>query len=247
MSNSCHTPCLAGSALRQCYVEFVQAGLELFAGIIFVIGSVCLLPPYCRNVNLFVSGCVLFVVGALIYVGLSGFTLLESYRQRSVISGAKITEHTLFFVGSLIFVYGTFLFWPEKGRLYTYAEAFHKLSIVQAYGLMVPELEATVLFIIGSAIFAFAAFVGALSLGPEDTEENKMHLCISILNFVGSLLFVVGSIPYLPHLKCTDDEVAVGAWCYVVGSILFCSGGVTGLVKSWKRWHGELRSDKEMI
>lgn len=216
------------------HIELGQAFLEIAAGIIFIVGSICFLPEYTRNVNVFVLGCALFIIGACVYVGLSGLTLLDALKKD--LSRPKICEHFLFFVGSLIFVYGTILFWPHKSASHVYVAGLKELSLVQYYDLMVPELEATILFMIGSAAFALAAVISALTTDPED-HEDKLVLTNAICNVIASLLFVIGSVPYLPPLKCNDYQVGIGAWCYIIGSVIFLGGGFATLGHVWLR-HG---------
>jgi hypothetical protein len=219
---------------REGYAELVSGSLEVLAGIIFVFGSVCFLPQYTRNINVFVLGCLLFIVGACIYVGLSGFALLDAVHKG--VSRSKLFEHFLFFIGSIIFVYGTILFWPESSNTHVYVEALKEMSIVQYYDLMLPELEATVLFMIGSAIFALAAVLDVLGSGPADEPENQMQSLYAICHLLAGLLYVIGSVPYLPPLQCTDYQVGIGAWCFIVGSVIFMLSGITGLKRTWGKF-----------
>jgi hypothetical protein len=219
---------------REGMTELVSGSLEVLAGLIFVVGSVCFLPQYTRNINVFVFGCLQFIVGGCIYVGLSGFALLDAVHKG--VSRSKLFEHFLFFIGSIIFVYGTILFWPESSDMHVYVEALKEMSIVQYYDLMLPELEATVLFMIGSAIFALAAVLKVLGSGPEDDPDNQIDSLYCICHLLAGLLFVIGSVPYLPPLQCTDYQVGVGACCFIVGSVIFMLSGVTGLKRSWGKF-----------
>jgi hypothetical protein len=212
----------------------VTGACEVLAGIIFIIGSVCFLPEYTRDINVFVLGCLLFIIGAGIYVGLSGFALLDAVHKG--VSRSKLSLHFLVFIGSIIFVYGTILFWPEQSDMHKYLVRVKEISIVQYYDLMLPELEATVLFMIGSAVFALAAVLNVLGSGPEDLPENQIHTLYAICHLLASLLFVIGSVPYLPPLQCSDYQVGIGAWCFIVGSVIFMLSGVAGLKKSWVKW-----------
>lgn len=247
-SSSMHSPSAKssheqGSGMKEGMKELLQGCLEVTAGVIFIVGSVCFLPEYTRDVNIFVAGCLLFIIGAAIYVGLSGFTLLHAISQKE--SRAKIYEHILFFVGSIIFVWGTILFWPHNAASHHYVEGLKEMSLVQYYDLMLPELEATILFIIGAAFFGLAAVINVLTATPEE-EGDALHLGIQICNFVASLLFVIGSIPYLPPLKCTDYQVGVGAWCFIIGSVIFLFGGIGGLGRTWSRWGQKVMQSRRM-
>lgn len=214
--------------------ELVSGICEVLAGVIFIVGSICFLPEYTRNINVFVLGCLLFIVGAGIYVGLSGFALLDAMHKG--VSRSKLFEHFLLFIGSIIFVYGTILFWPHESEHHKYVAGLKELSIVQYYDLMLPELEATVLFMIGSAIFAFVSVLNVLASGPEDLPENQIHSLYAICQLLASILFVIGSVPYLPPLQCTDYQVGIGAWCFIVGSVIFMLSGVAGLSRTWSKW-----------
>jgi hypothetical protein len=221
--------------------ELVTGMCEVLAGLIFIVGSVCFLPEYTRNINVFVLGCLLFIVGAGIYVGLSGFTLMNAMNKG--VSRSKLFEHFLLFIGSIIFVYGTILFWPQESELHKYVFQLKEMSIVQYYDLMLPELEATVLFMIGSAVFALAAVLNVLGSGREDLPENQIHSVYAICHLLASMLFVIGCVPYLPPLQCTDFQVGVGAWCFIVGSVIFMLSGIAGLKRTWSKW-GHLYQDR---
>lgn len=227
-------PTETDSKKQEAMAELVSGSLEVLAGVIFIIGSVCFLPQYTRNVNVFVLGCLLFIVGAAIYVGISGVALMDAVHKGK--SRSKLFEDFLFFIGSLIFVYGTILFWPETSDTHKYVEALKEMSLVQYYDLMLPELEATVLFMIGSAIFALAGVLKVLGSGPEEDPKNQVQSVYAICHLFAGLLYVIGSVPYLPPLQCTDYQVGVGAWCFIVGSVIFMLSGVTGLKMTWDKW-----------
>jgi len=220
----------------------VTGACEVLAGIIFIIGSVCFLPEYTRDINVFVLGCLLFIIGAGIFVALSGFALLDAVHKG--VDRSQLFLHFLVFIGSIIFVYGTILFWPEQSDLHKYVIRVKEISIVQYYDLMLPELEATVLFMIGSAVFALAAVLKVLGSGPEDCQENQIHTIYAICQLLANLLFVIGSVPYLPPLQCSDYQVGIGAVCFIIGSVIFMLSGIAALKKSWVKWghiyHGRL-------
>merc|ERR1719473_715343 len=105
------------------------------------------------------------------------------------------------------------------------------MSLGVYFNLFSPEFEGSPLFVLGSLVFAAAAFVNGLSQRSFDTTKNKMLTATTSLYMMGSLLFVMGSVAFLPNLGCNETMVAIGAWNFVVGSLFFLVGG---LVSMWR-------------
>lgn len=207
-------------AACSCVVEIV----DILAGLIFLVGSVCFLPVYSHELDVFLAGCALYVVGAVIYMILSTFTLVEAIREEGSYYTLEAYENSLYFLGSLIFLIGTILYWPSEAH-YKSVEYMKELSLGAYFNWFSPEFEGTLLFIIGSVIFAFAAFVNGLNQRPHDSLSSRMLVATTSLYMGGSLLFVMGSVAFLPELGCNEQMVTIGAWCYIVGSLFYIIGG----------------------
>jgi len=98
---------------------------------------------------------------------------------------------------------------------------------------MSPEFEGTILFVVGSLFFCFAAFANALNQRKFEESVAVLLTAITSLYMAGSLLFVMGSIAFLPNLGCNEQMLTIGAWCFIVGSGFF----VIGAVLSFWRTH----------
>lgn len=209
--------------------------LEVFdiaAAIIFIIGSVCFHPAYAKDLDVFVAGCVLFVVGAVIYVVICSFTLFEAVQEKGAVSW-EAGENWMYFIGSWIFLIGTFLYWPKDAHHVT-IEKMQEYSLGQYFNLLEPEFEGSILFIIGSVMFAFAAFFNAMHQKKFDEWTGKMLSGITSLYMGGALLFCMGSVAFLPGLGCNEQMVTIGAWAFIIGSVLYFIGAVMGM---WRTLH----------
>mmetsp|Transcript_13465 Transcript_13465/g.30549 ORF Transcript_13465/g.30549 Transcript_13465/m.30549 type:complete len:262 (+) Transcript_13465:205-990(+) len=201
--------------------------LDVLAGLIFIVGSICFLPEYAHDVSTFINGCALFVVGAIIFMFISSLTSWEAIRHCGCKS-LETFENMLYLVGSAFFLIGTLLYWPDKAHTYG-IESLKSMSLGVYFNLFSPVFEGTVLFIVGSLLFALAAFVNGLNLNDEDTTSRQLLTVTTTSYLIGSILFIVGSIALLPTLGGTDEMEASGAWCFILGSILYVIGSSVSL------------------
>lgn len=201
--------------------------LDIVSGIIFVIGSVCFLPPYSNDLRVFLIGCQLFVTGSCFYVVICGCTLAEAMHEKGLVT-FETAENAFYLLGSWLFLVGTFLYWPAEAH-YKYVEGVKDLSLGQIFNLFEPEFEGTILFIVGSVLFAFAAFFNALNQRSFDTWAARLMTATTSLYMGGSLLFGMGSVAFLPHLGCNEQMLKIGAWAFIVGSLLYLIGGCLSL------------------
>jgi len=215
---------------------------DILAGLIFVGGSICFLPTFSHNLQVFLTGCFLFFLGSIIYLFISCFTYSEAVAEKGALS-LEATENGLYWWGSLIFTVGTILYWPEEAQ-YRQIERLKDMSLGVYFNLFSPEFEGSLLFVLGSLVFAAAAFVNGLSQRSFDTTKNKMLTATTSLYMMGSLLFVMGSVAFLPNLGCNDTMVAIGAWCFIVGSMFYVIGGVISLVRTLKQIRDEPELEK---
>jgi len=203
---------------------------EIIAAIIFVLGSVCFLPSYAQDLNIFLAGCALFIVGAIIYALVCHVCHFEAVVENGPFS-YEAQEHALYTIGSWIFLVGTILYWPEEAHHKT-IEALQGCSLGQYYNLFTPEFEGTVLFIVGSVLFFFASVINALNQKRYDEDVNQMLVAINAFQAAGSVLFVVGSVLFLPDLGCAVLWLSIGAWCFIIGSALFLVASVMSFCRT---------------
>jgi len=210
----------------------VLEAFEILAGLIFVAGSICFLPSYSHSLDVFLLGCLLFVLGSLIYVAICSFTLAEAVRFEGWWS-AEAAENGLYTLGSWVFLVGTFLYWPPEAH-YEHIGWFQgTLSLSSYFNTFSVEFEGTVLFIIGSLLFVIAAFINGLNQrGPFESVRSRLLTATTSLYMAGGLLFVMGSVAFLPNLGCGETMEALGAWMFIVGSAFFVFGGVVNGVRT---------------
>jgi len=206
---------------------FVLEALDITAGIIFVVGSVCFLPPYSDNLDVFLAGCILFVIGGLLYLIICACAFFEALSLKGL-QTLEASENGLYLFGSWLFLVGTILYWPAEAH-YRHIDKLQEMSLGQYFNLFDPEFEGTLLFIIGSVMFAFAAFFNALNQREFDEWTSKLLSAITSLYLGGSLLFAMGSVAFLPNMGCSKQMQQIGAWLFIIGSVLFVIGGCLSL------------------
>ena len=85
-------------------------------------------------------------------------------------------------------------------------------------------------FIAGSVLLTLGACVNVLQIVRADSRITLQLMNLTAVTFVvGSVLFIVASVPYLWHLNSAGDRTTLFgflAWQYVVGSGLFLLGGL---------------------
>lgn len=209
---------------------YLIEALDISAGLIFVVGSVCFLPPYSHNLNVFLWGCALYIVGSLIFVLICTYAMVEAIIEKGIIS-LECLENALYMLASWIFAWGTVLYWPAEAH-HEEIEAMQECSLGQYYNMFSPEFEGTLLFIAGSLMFAFAAFTNALNQRRFEETPSKMLTATTSLYMCGSLLFVMGSVAFLPDMGCKEAMIKIGAWCFIIGSIFFVIGGCISLART---------------
>jgi len=208
---------------------YIVEVIDICSGLIILIGSACFLPSFSSDRDIFIAGCVLFVLGTTGYLGLSIFALAEALYSKGIES-LEACENSLYVAGAILFNAGTILYWPEESD-WNYTLAMQDLSPGQFFNWFSPEFEGTVLFIMGSLFFAMASYVNGLSQTGFDTPVKKMLTASTTCYMVGALLFVMGSVAWLPELGCGDRMEAFGAIMYVIGSLLYVIGSVISVIR----------------
>lgn len=194
----------------------------LAADITFVVGSICFLPEFSRDLDVFLIGCMLFVVGCGVYVVITSITFIESLHQKGLFC-FEAFEHLLYLIGSWLYLVGSVLYWPSEAE-YEHVEWMKGMAPGVYFNLMSPEFEGSILFILGSVLFVIAAFVNGLSIRGFDTYQQQLVTAITSMYMLGSLFFVMGSVAFLPELGCNETMMTYGCWAFIIGSILFVAG-----------------------
>mmetsp|Transcript_86481 Transcript_86481/g.201230 ORF Transcript_86481/g.201230 Transcript_86481/m.201230 type:complete len:254 (+) Transcript_86481:69-830(+) len=198
---------------------------DIIAAVIFVVASVCFLPSYSMQAQTYFLGCNLFLLGSIIYCFICTFTFSEALATKGI-SAFEVWENGLYLLGSLLFLFGSVMYLPLE------EQDVHNMSLGQicdTFNILGNQWLGTILFIIGSVLFVFAAFTNLLNQPKSDGWSSKMLSVVTSFYMGGSLLFTLGSTAFLPHLGCGENMVTLGAWCWIVGSVLFLLGGVTSL------------------
>lgn len=204
--------------------------VDIISGLIILIGSACFLPSFSRDQEIFITGCVLFVMGTTGYLVISIWGMAESIYENGIES-LEACENALYVAGALLFNAGTILYWPEEAN-WPITLASKELSPGQFFNWFSPEFEGTVLFIIGSIFFAMAAYVNGLNQRGFDTPIKKMLTAATTCYMVGALLLIMGSVAWLPELGCGQRMEEFGAVMYVIGSLAYVIGGVISLIRT---------------
>lgn len=216
---------------RDAVCAYTLEFLDIFGCLAFLVGSICFLPCFSSDLHVFLVGCALFIVGSVVFFGICCFCQGEVMRSKGLIS-FEACENALYLIGSCVFVAGTVLYWPPEAHHANVNWLVRSLSLGVYFNLFTPEFEGTMLFIFGSVLFALAAFVNGLDQRAFSTVANQMLTATTSLYMGGSLLFVMGSVAFLPDLGCNERMFWLGAWCYVVGSSLYLLGSMISLLRT---------------
>jgi len=214
------------------WFEGYLSGLYICAGLFFVVGSVCFLPA-CEAC--YREGVWLYFLGGLIYLKTAIFDLEEAY---NVGAAFEVAMNWLYVAGTAFYLVATFLYAP--------------LVAEDVVGEHRSELWGALGFIVGSVFFVFACFLNGAHAGDvfndlEDDDDDVedapfkrsavlfqakvLVLATTNCTMLGALLFLVGSVFYLPIIGCSNETVLIGTWCYLVGSLLFTCAGVLPVIR----------------
>ena len=191
--------------------ENVNAILYKVGGVSFIVGSVFFFPGFGAYEDV---GAWIFFAGSLLYLIVTGHDMAEVIRHRNAQMGRtqaedlEIVAAVSYLLGTILFTIGSIFFLSEVG-----------LFVAGAW-----------LFILGSVLFTLGACVNVLQI----VEAHSM-LALQLMNLtaiafaVGSVLFLVASVPYLWHVESAADRSTLYtflAWQYLTGSVLFLLGAV---------------------
>lgn len=217
---------------RSAYVIDV---FDIIGGICFIWGSFDFLPAYSWDPEVLQHGCLLFIVGASIHLCICFYCMSEAMEKVGM-WGFETWQNALYVAGCLLFLVGSVLYWPPLSAADP-VESKLFLSGAKHDGVGLPvymnhyhrPFEGTVLFIIGSFLYAFAAFVNGLNLHEFHDFTTQLLTATTSTYMVGSLLFVAGSVAFLPNYGCNANMESLGGYCYIWGSALFTFGGCISL------------------
>lgn len=191
--------------------ETVNAVLYKFGGLLFIIGSICFFPKFEAYGDL---GAWIFFFGSLVYLVVTVHDLLE-VRRHWVTEGNHSWETFFEYAAALSYAWGTILF--------TVGSVFF-LSVVGWF------YAGAWTFVIGSLLFIVGACINVLQIVHASSVVTLQLMNLTAVSFVvGSVLFMVASVPYLWNVETPSDRItlyAFLAWQYVIGSVLFFLGGV---------------------
>jgi len=232
-------PTFASGGLKQHrFSAYAIEILDVIAALMFVPGSVCFLPQFSRQEGYLLLGCRIFVVASIIYCAICLLALGEAMSLKGHAS-FEVWENTLYLAGSLAYLGGSVLYIPVAPTsmlqaLWNLGHAMPMMSLADLCDSLDGghQLAGTILFIIGSVLFALAAFTNALNIRKFDDLSSKLLTTTTTSYLIGSLLFAMGSISFIPHLGCGESMVALGAWNFIVGSFFFLTGSVVSLART---------------
>lgn len=197
--------------ISQFKLELFNAILYMIGGITFIIGSVFFLPRYEALLDV---GAWIFFGGSLVYLVVTGQDLWESSKYLRSQSFLSVWDW-LEFLAANVYVAGTVLF--IVGSLFFLSQI--DMIVVGSW-----------CFIIGSFLFLIGACINIIEIAKAKTLVKLQLLNITAIAFaLGSMLFLVASIPYLWQPINLEEQwllFSYVAWEYIVGSVLFFLGGV---------------------
>lgn len=212
------------------WLAYSLEAVDIVGAVLFIVGSVCFLPPYSHDMEVFLAGCIIYVVGSALYLIVCMFSMLEAYIEKGPES-MEFYEHLMYVIGSWVFFVGTVFYWPEEAHHHT-VQYVQQCSLAQYFNLLSPEFEGTLLFIAGSVLYAMAAFTNALNQRMSDDRASRLLTLVTCSYMIGSILFIVGSVAFLPEIGCGIALVSVGAWTFIIGSAFFLLGSLVSLYRT---------------
>ncbi len=199
--------------------ESVSSTVYLVGGVLFIIGSIFFFPQYKSLADL---GAWIFVVGSLLYLFVTLHDLLESIRYYRSKQKATVWSR-LEFLAANVYVWGTVFFLVGS------------VFFLSQFGWFVAGGWC---FVIGSLLFLIGACINVMQIVQAGSIITLQLLNATAIAFlVGSVLFLVASIPYMWQLVDQQDQrelFTYTAWEYVVGSILFLLGGVFNYFRAYR-------------
>ncbi len=191
--------------------ELINAILYIVGGFTFIMGSIFFLPKYDSLSDI---GAWIFFWGSLVYLIVTGSDLWEAatylrYRKmRTIWNWLEFVIANIYVGGTILFTIGSLLF-------------LSKIDKIVAGGWC---------FTIGSLLFLLGACLNVRQIVHESSLIKLQLLNATAITFaLGSMLFLIASLPYLSDTLTIQKNGILFryvGWEYIVGSILFLSGGI---------------------
>ena len=133
-------------------------------------------------------------------------------------------EKLLYLAGGLVFLVGTFYFQhPQMLSHRLPSEVLAEEDVLFA---------AIWMFIIGSIIFVFATFLNALTLNASGRTFIHWSVATCGIYELGGILFVMGSVCFMPNQGCKEGMEILGAWCFILGAACYVLGDFIDFMKT---------------
>lgn len=156
----------------------------------------------------------LFIAGSVITFVFAAYNIIESrqhwlnYYDAEREDRIEFWEVTMFFLAGLVFMVGSFMYWPGIYTWWCGEDATvcteHVIGDMEFRG----ESWGAFLFVMGSLMFVAASMFNAIGLGMNKSEADTknqaavaihyIHVVALIASQLGSTCFVVGSFLYRP-------------------------------------------------
>jgi hypothetical protein len=198
--------------------ETVNAILYKVGGVSFIFGSIFFFPDFGAYEDV---GAWIFFTGSLLYLIVTGHDMAEVIRHRKTLTrrtraeDLEVVAATAYLLGTVLFAIGSIFFLSEVGLF----------------------VDGAWLFVFGSALFALGACVNVLQIAEAHSMLILQLMNLTAIAFVvGSVLFLVASVPYLWRVESAADRTtlyAFLAWQYLTGSALFLLGGFFNYWRAW--------------
>ncbi|MDQ7728527.1 YrhK family protein [Halomonas sp. SpR8] len=199
--------------------EGLNASAYIVGAVAFVIGSLFFLPAFEKHLA---AGAWLFILGSLIYLAVTANDCVEiiSHYRRHPSHGTKtMLEFVMsagYIIGSVLFLVGSALFLPSVGW----------------------ERGGAWCFIIGSILFTIGATVNVTQITQAGNIVVLQLLnAVAISFIIGSILFLVFSIPYLWPSYQTPLAHTLHTYLgaqFIFASMLFLAGGIVNFYRAYR-------------
>ncbi|GHA94028.1 hypothetical protein GCM10007159_14650 [Modicisalibacter luteus] len=199
--------------------EGLNASAYVVGAATFVVGSVFFLPALEKYST---AGAGLFIAGSLIYLAVTAHDLTETinhYRHHASHGKKTALEFitsTGYVIACLLFLVGSIFFLPRLGA----------------------ERWGAWCFIVGSALFTGGAILNVTQITQAGSLITLQLLNAVAVSFViGSILFLVASIPYL--WATHQAQLAHALYTYlasqfIFASVLFLLGGLANFYRAYR-------------
>jgi len=214
------------SPATQTRIEYTLEVLFLVGSLMFVWGTVYFFPGPNEDLR---TGCRIFDAASVLFALLALYATTEMwwfrYKMLRPVPRREILEQALFFFGSIIFLVGTLIWDPDL------------LAVFVGWGgsEYAWKVAGCTLFMLGSFMFAFAAYINALSLHHVHPLFFNYALSITTCYEFGGLAFVAGTTAFIPGMNCDHAMEWCGSFAYLFGSFCYVAGSLLSLLKTVAR------------